>query len=164
MDARLDDGGHLGLLLDELLAGLLDVVEAVLVGGDLRLERLVARPLGVHRLGAAVRLVLGDDVLLLDPLGQLLAVLHELLQLERVAQALHELGGALAVRLAPLADALRLALGLVRGEVALVGEPLREQHHVVHLVVVRVHRREEGLVPLDGVLGLLQVGRHLVLH
>lgn len=114
-------------------------------------------------LGRPVGLVLGDDVLLLYPFAELVAVAQELLQLEQVAQALHEGDGAVAVGQAALVDGVGAFGDLVAGKVALLAEALRELDDAVDLVVVRLHRGEEGLVTLQQILGLLQVGGGFVL-
>ena len=114
-------------------------------------------------LGAAIGLILSDYVLLLNPLGEFLAVLHELLKLESVAQTFHQLNGSLAVGLTALTDVFSLALRFVGSKVTFVLQTLGELNHVVDFVVIGIHRGEEGFVALDCVLSLLQIGWHLIL-
>lgn len=74
------------------------------------------------------------------------------------------LDGLVPISITPGLDVLRLALNLVRVEVSLFDHPVGELNHRVDLVVVRLHRREESLVLLDKVLGLLEVGWRLGLR
>ena len=140
------------------------MIKSIFVGGDFGFKRLVTSPLGVDRFSAAVGLVLCDNVLLLDPFGKLLAVLQKLLKLKGVAEFLHQLDGSLAVSLSAFAYVFSLALGFVGREMALILQALGKLDHVIHLVIVGVHRGKECFVAFDGILCLLQIGWHFILQ
>ena len=63
---------------------LVQFVKAFLVGSDFRFEGLVTQELAVNVLGVPVGVVLRRDVLLAQPISELLALLQELLQLELI--------------------------------------------------------------------------------
>ena len=65
---------------------------------------------------------------------------------------------------APLEQQVELHADAVRGEVGLVDAALPEAHHLQHLLVVRLHRRDEVLHRFDRVLRLLRRALHSTRH
>ena len=116
-------------------------------------------PLGSDGLRRSVGLVLHVQVLLLDPVLEFVALLSELLLCEIVAQSVGDLGRPTCVRIASIDDLFGLALDASALRVAVGDQLVGELTHGIHLVVVRLQRRDERLVLLDALLGALQAGR-----
>ena len=55
----------------------------------------------------------------------------------------------------PFVDVVDLELDALRGVVILLDQAVAEQYHCVDLLIVRIDRRDERLVPLDQVLSAL---------